>query len=84
MDERVARVVELLRQGILPLPAELADLLDELGAKITPLDEAEVRNKVRTTALDQAAVRQALALRLDEELPQRDEAQEVGALVAKA
>src|SRR6266567_4334506 len=84
MNQRVAGIVDLVRQRVRPAPAELAHLLGELVMQIAPFNESEIRHEMRAAALDQAAMRQTLGERIGEELPERDQAQEIGPLVAKA
>ena len=84
VDRRVARVVDLLRQRVGPLPAQLAHLLAELVMQVAPFAQPQVRHEMRAAAIDQRAVRQLRRQRVAEELPEREQAQEIGALVAKA
>ena len=51
---------------------------------VAPFDEAQERHELRAARVDHATVRHLLRGQVGEELPQRDERQEIGALVAKA
>ena len=83
MDRLVAPRVDGCRQRGRPLPAELGELARELPVDVAPLGEAQERHELRTAGVDALAVRQPLPVESGEELPQRDQRQEVGALVAE-
>ena len=51
---------------------------------VAPFDEAQERHELRAARVDQPAMRQLLRAEVGEEFPQRDERQEIGAIVAKA
>ena len=50
---------------------------------VAPFGEAQERDELRAAGVDAPAVRQPLPVEPGEELPQRDQRQEVGALVAE-
>ena len=50
---------------------------------VAPFAQAEVGDELRAAAFDDLAMRQLLGERVGKKLPQRDERQEIGALVAK-
>jgi len=84
MDRRITGVVDLRRQRRVEAPPGLRECLRELALHVAPFDEPQPGNELRTTMLDQAPVRELLLLRFGEEFPQRDQRQEIRALVAKA
>ena len=70
-------------QRVAPLPAQLGDLGGELRVHVAPFAQAQIRNELCAARVDQLAVRELLGeLRL-EELPQREQRQEIRSLVAK-
>ena len=78
-----ARLVDLVGKRI-DQPSELAYLLAKLVMQVAPFAKAQVRHEMRTAAIDQRAVRQLRRQRFGEEVPEREQAQEIRALVAKA
>src|SRR4029079_14965760 len=84
MDRLVAGGVDLVGKRIGPAPAELGHLLGKLPVQVAPLAQAKIRHEMRTALLDELPVRQFRRQRVSEELPERKEAQEIRALVAKA
>ena len=64
-------------------PARLRELARELRVDVAPFAQAQERNEVRAAGVDELAVRQLLRERVGEELPQRDQRQEIRALVAE-
>ena len=79
----VARGVDRRRQRGRPLPAGLLQRGDELAVHVAPLGEPQVRDELRAARVDLPPVRELLRRQVREELPQRDQRQEVGALVAE-
>ena len=84
MDRFVAGGIDLVGKRVGPLPAELGHLLGELAVQVAPFAQPQIGNVMRAALLDELPMRQFRRQRVGEELPEREEAQEVRALVAKA
>jgi hypothetical protein len=84
VDRRVTRGVDRRRELRRPLEAEVGDPGGELRVDVAPFGEPQIRDELRAAGIDQPAMRQPLGELRVEELPQRDERQEIRALVAKA
>ena len=52
--------------------------------QVAPFAQAQVRHEMHAAAIDQRAVRELCGQRVGKELPKREQAQEIRALVAKA
>ena len=83
VDRLVRRRVDGSGQLRLPRPALLGDFAGELRVHVAPFAQAQVGNELRAAGIDELAVRELLAELLLEELPEREQRQEIGALVAE-
>ncbi len=83
VDGAISRRVDRRRQPCFPFPALLGDFGGELRVHVAPFGEAKVRNEAGTAGVDTPPVRKPLLELRAEEFPQRDERQEIGAIVAK-
>ena len=69
MDRGVACVIDLRRARFGPFPAKLDKLLRELPMQVSPLGEAQIRDKMRPATIDELAMRKPLGKCIGEELP---------------
>ncbi len=83
VDRRIAGGVDLRGQCGIDRPARLGQRGNELRVHIAPFGQAQERNEPRAARVHALAVRQRFLRRTVEELPERDQRQEIGTLVAK-
>ena len=81
MDRLVLRDVDAAGNSGVHCPALLRDLARELGVHVAPFAQPKVGDEVRPARVDEPAMRKLLAELRVEELPQREERQEIRPLV---